>query len=226
MWRSKASAHLIYKPREQNWKKEYVTVNLWAWNFVIHFFLFINRRTILIDLSWTGNNEPALELVLISLKMKTYASNFIDIGCVCFGRLERKREGKFAAGMHFPCSQSIFPCSWCENQSNAIATMRDSFGCVSGMPSHVVLTAFYHQIVYRWIWCAGFSSLAIKRRKIAVFLFSFRQLACSNSSDLKSQWTVTHQHTHTYIYLTPYRLHARAFSKISLSCSFFLVHSE
>lgn len=29
--------------------------------------------------------------------------------------------------MHFPCSSSVFPCSWCQNLSNAIATMRDLF---------------------------------------------------------------------------------------------------
>lgn len=50
----KSIAHLIYKAREPNRKKECVTVNLWVCFKYRHtFFLFINRRTILIDLSWT-----------------------------------------------------------------------------------------------------------------------------------------------------------------------------
>lgn len=61
----------------------------------------------------------------------------------------RGRENKeFAAGMHFPCSQSIFPCSWCENQSNAIATMRDVrsdvwVACPVKLCSHNSITKIY-----------------------------------------------------------------------------------
>lgn len=110
--------------------------------------------------------------------------------------------------MHFSMLTINFPVLlWCQNHSNAIATMRDSFGYV-WVEWLSMYTSFHHQIVYSWIWCERFSSRAIKRRKIAVFLFVIlfifilleQSSPCLKSERFESQWT-THRPIHAYRYI-------------------------
>lgn len=78
-------------------------------------------------------------------------------------------------GMHFPCSQSIFPCSWWVKITWMRLRRCEIRSCVSGVWLSMYCThSFYHTKIYGWFWCERFSSPCnIKCRKNCSFPFSF-----------------------------------------------------
>lgn len=136
---------------------------------------------------------------------KTYANGF----CIyrwCFAFVSACERVSLAV-MHFSMLTINFPVlSWCQNHLNAIATMRDSFGCVwvewlSMYCTHRSITKPYRDEYDVGDFLLVQSNAEKLQFSSSFFFFLEQSSPCLKSERFESQWT-TYRPIHAHIYLT------------------------
>lgn len=207
----------IQKRNTNTWRWIYECI----WDIVIEKKTFVYKQTnnlnwfILHWKQWTGTS---VDSHFIENENENVCQQFIDDGCICFGAWDRV----LCFEMHFPCSQSIFPCS---TMSKSLECNCDDARFVwiyvcewNDWACTVHIISIIQNVLYRMnsMWEIFFSCNQTPK-KIALsssFLGPITRRVYENRRD--SNHSERHTPTHAYTWLSITDLHARTFSKISL----------